>query len=140
MFYIIKSHNLGMNKLLQKITVVILFLGWVTLSAQNVGINAAGTAPSGDAMLDISSADKGLLIPRVSITNLTLIGPITGGATTSLLVYNTNGATGLGYHYWDGNDWIKFLSILHIFMCLIIIVTRQIINEVTSTQHIFMHL
>ncbi|PCI99862.1 MAG: hypothetical protein COB15_03495 [Flavobacteriales bacterium] len=110
MFYIIKSHNLGMNKLLQKITVVILFLGWVTLSAQNVGINAAGTAPSGDAMLDISSADKGLLIPRVSITNLTLIGPITGGATTSLLVYNTNGATGLGYHYWDGNDWIKFLS------------------------------
>jgi hypothetical protein len=77
-----------------------------SLLAQNVGINSTGGAPDAGAMLDISSTNKGLLIPRVSIGNLTLIAPITGSATTSLLVYNTNATTGLGYHYWDGNDWI----------------------------------
>jgi hypothetical protein len=34
--------------------------------SQNVGINATGNAPNSSAMLDIESADKGLLIPRVS--------------------------------------------------------------------------
>jgi hypothetical protein len=75
------------------------------LNAQNVGINATGAAPDAGSLLDISSTNKGLLIPRVSITNLTTIAPITGSATTSMLVYNTNAGTGLGYHYWDGNDW-----------------------------------
>ena len=76
------------------------------LQAQNIGINATGAAPDAGAMLDIFSADKGLLIPRVNIPNLTLIAPIVGSATTSMLVYNTNAGTGLGYHYWDGADWI----------------------------------
>ncbi|PCI99860.1 MAG: hypothetical protein COB15_03485 [Flavobacteriales bacterium] len=102
-----------MNKDLQKKIIVIiafLFIG-LNLNAQNVGVNSTGAIPATDAILDISSADKGLLIPRVSIPNLTLIGPITPGAgTVSLLVYNTNGATGLGYYYWDGADWIKFLE------------------------------
>tara|TARA_B100000809_G_scaffold71156_2_gene68759 strand:+ start:14993 stop:16681 length:1689 start_codon:yes stop_codon:yes gene_type:complete len=80
------------------------------LNAQNVGINATGAVPVDDAILDINSANKGLLIPRVNIANLATIAPVTGGATTSLLVYNTNAATGLGYYYWDGNDWIQFLS------------------------------
>ena len=75
------------------------------LNAQNVGINATGAVPVDDAILDINSANKGLLIPRVNIANLATIAPVTGGATTSLLVYNTNAATGLGYYYWDGNDW-----------------------------------
>jgi hypothetical protein len=100
-----------MNRILQNFVFLSLLLsGSVSLIAQNVGINSTGAAPNGDAILDVSSTNKGLLIPRVSIPNLTLIGPITGGSTTSLLVYNTNVATGIGYYYWDGNDWIKFTT------------------------------
>jgi len=96
-----------MNKFLQKISVIIILLAGVSLSAQNVGINATGAAPDAGSLLDISSTNKGLLIPRVSIANLTTIAPIVGSTTTSMLVYNTNAGTGLGYYYWDGNDWIN---------------------------------
>ncbi len=99
-----------MNKFFEIIAVTFFFFGVVALNAQNVGLNATGASPSADAILDITSADKGLLIPRVNILNLSTITPITGGSTTSLLVYNTNATTGLGYYYWDGNSWIQFLS------------------------------
>ena len=75
--------------------------------SQNVGINTTGAAPDAGAGLDINFTNKGLLIPRVNIANLNTIAPITGSATTSLLVYNTNGTTGTGYHYWNGAQWVR---------------------------------
>ncbi len=61
--------------------------------------------------MDVDFNNKGLLIPRVNITSLTTFNPpiTSGGNTTSLLVYNTNAATGVGYYYWDGANWVKLL-------------------------------
>jgi len=87
----------------------------------NVGINSTGTAPHSAAMLDILSTNKGLLIPRVSLTTYTDVATISS-PTTSLLVYNTNASMtngGIGFWYDDvpsakwirlsggtgGNDW-----------------------------------
>lgn len=70
-----------------------------------VGINT--TNPDASSMLDITATDKGLLIPRVSIPNLNAASPITAPAT-SLLVYNTNTTTGIGFYYWDGTKWTPF--------------------------------
>jgi hypothetical protein len=36
--------------------------------AQGVGINASGNAPDASAGLDLSFPDKGMLIPRISLT------------------------------------------------------------------------
>lgn len=80
------------------------------LKSQNVGINGTGAAPDGGAMLDVSATNKGVLIPRVNITNLATIAPIVGSATVSMLVYNTNGTTGQGYYYWDGTSWVRFTT------------------------------
>jgi hypothetical protein len=79
--------------------------------AQNVGINSTGTTPNPSAGLDIDFTDKGLLIPRVSLSSLTTYNPpLTGGSpTTSMLVYNTNNTIGEGYYYWDGAKWVKLL-------------------------------
>jgi hypothetical protein len=55
------------------------------LRAQNIGINATGAAPNAKAMLDISSTNSGLLIPRMSTAERNAItAPPTG-----LQVYNT---------------------------------------------------
>lgn len=88
-----------------------------SLNAQNVGISPApGSAPSGDAGLDVNFTDKGVLIPRVSLTNTGTYGLTGGGPTTSMLVYNTNGAIagtgaqGAGFYYWNGTRWTKLLS------------------------------
>lgn len=84
--------------------------------AQNVGINSTGAAPVNSAALDVDMANKGVLIPRVALTTTTAFAPVTGTATTSLMVYNTatagvspNNVTP-GYYYWDGAQWVRLLS------------------------------
>jgi hypothetical protein len=80
------------------------------IQAQNVGINATGNVPNASAMLDIESVDKGLLIPRISLTDIADVVTIPTPAL-SLLVYNTNaaitGGNGVGFYYFDGTNWIK---------------------------------
>lgn len=74
--------------------------------AQNVGINTTGATPDASSIIDISSTDKGMLIPRVNIIDLNTAAPITTPAT-SLLVYNTNITSGEGFYYWNGSTWIN---------------------------------
>lgn len=84
------------------------------IKAQNVGINATGAAPDISSILDISSPNKGLLIPRISLISTTDITTI-ASPTISLLVYNTNasisgaGANGAGFYYWNGSNWINLM-------------------------------
>lgn len=68
-----------------------------------VGINNPN--PADASVLDITSSNKGVLVPRMNITNLATIAPVTGGTTTSLLVYNTNPSTGPGFFFWNGARW-----------------------------------
>lgn len=89
-----------------------LFIAGLGATAQNVGIGTA--TPDASAQLDITAANKGLLIPRVALTSLTDAVTITAPAN-SLLVYNTNGAVpgGVGFYYNSGNgsaSWVKLLS------------------------------
>jgi len=78
---------------------------------QNVGISSSnGFVPDASAGLDVSYANKGLLMPRVALTATNAAAPITSPAI-SLLVYNTatagtspNNVTP-GYYYWNGTAW-----------------------------------
>ena len=71
--------------------------------SQNVGINSDGSIPDNSAMLDLKAANKGLLIPRISLTGVNDATTIPSPAT-SLLVYNTTTGSGLttGYYYNSG--------------------------------------
>lgn len=97
---------------MKKLIVSLLSFTAVIGYSQNIGINATGAAPDGTAMLDIVATDKGILIPRVSLTATNAAGPITS-PTTSLLVYNTATAGSSpnnvvpGYYYWDGAQWVS---------------------------------
>lgn len=87
----------------------ILFLLLGAFSFAQVGINT--TTPDPSSMLDISSNNKGLLIPRVALTGTLDATTITTGNVNSLLVFNTATAgVGLntvtpGYYYWYSNKW-----------------------------------
>lgn len=69
--------------------------------AQNVAINETGAAADPSAILDVSSPDKGILIPRINDHN-TVPTPATG-----LLVYDTVDDT---FWYFDGAQWLPLLS------------------------------
>lgn len=75
-------------------------------SYSQVGIGTVNPAES--SILDINDAnnDKGILIPRVNISNLNNKAPITTATIEeSLLVYNTNTTTGKGFYFWNGTKW-----------------------------------
>jgi len=80
---------------------IIAFMLPTCLLAQ-VGIGT--TTPDASSMLEVESTDKGVLVPRVAIADLSTAAPVTA-PVESLLVYNTTVATGVGFHYWDGAKW-----------------------------------
>ncbi|MCC5923627.1 MAG: hypothetical protein JJT77_07560, partial [Crocinitomicaceae bacterium] len=82
------------------------------LFSQNLGVNEDGTLPDSDAILDIKSENKGLLVPRVTLTNTTSSAPLSAGLPNSILVFNTATVNDVvpGYYYWDGSAWLKLIS------------------------------
>ena len=77
-----------------------------TLNAQ-VGIGTP--TPDKSAMLTVESSSRGILIPRVALTD-TLDGTtITAGNVESLLIYNTATVKDVtpGFYYWTGDLWAR---------------------------------
>lgn len=67
-------------------------------SIAQVGIGT--TTPDATAVLDLQSGDKGILLPRVDLSQ----NPIPGAAK-SLLLWNTDSAAGEGFWFYNGNSW-----------------------------------
>lgn len=71
------------------------------LFAQGVGIN--NPTPHTSALLDLTSTNKGLLVPRMTTAQRDAI-PV---PATSLLVFNTSTAR---FEYFDGAAWVPLVS------------------------------
>lgn len=74
------------------------------VAQDNVGVGTV--TPNASAKLDIVATDKGLLIPRVQLDDVTTAAPVTAPAT-GLLVFNETGAEAQGFYYWDGTQWVQ---------------------------------
>lgn len=90
-----------MNKIIN------LMLLFTCVSYAQVGIGT--TSPDASAMLDVSSTDKGILIPRVSLVAVSnTVSPINTPAT-GLMVWNINaavtGGNGIGFYFFNGTTW-----------------------------------
>lgn len=98
---------------------IILFIALFTscytkIYSQGMSINNSGALPDTSAMLDVSSSNSGVLIPRISLSD-------TADASTipypshSLIIFNTSATGGLveGYYYNEGTDiaphWVEFV-------------------------------
>ncbi|NGM60291.1 hypothetical protein G5B30_00040 [Sphingobacterium sp. SGG-5] len=96
------------NVILVAVFLVTAWAGQAVYAQQGFGTNT----PDKSAAVEIFSTKRGLLIPRISIPDLSQAAPVTSPAT-SLLVYNepTGGATTEpGFYYWDGTKWVRFVS------------------------------
>ena len=151
-----KKHSLSYLKLLLNLrssTAVkssfVLFLllsAVISSSGQSVGINADGSNPNDNAMLEIKSPatgnGKGLLIPRVTEAQRTTAssslaggllndaGELRGGTAHGLLVYQTDGNQGflpLGVSMFQSKDfWFGPLNHLDFEHCFVF---RMFSNE-----------
>lgn len=71
--------------------------------SQNVAINNTGTPPNSNAMLDVQSSNKGILIPRIDYLNRPQ-----NSVETGMLIYVTNnGPFGNNrFYYYNGTKWL----------------------------------
>jgi hypothetical protein len=80
------------------------------------GTIAGPALPVNSAILELETNNKGLLLPRVSLSSATSWG-LSGTAVNGMQVYNVNtGITGsstipvlpggTGAYYWNGNNWV----------------------------------
>ena len=82
--------------------VLILFYS-VSSFSQNIGINATGATPNNNAILDIASDDKGILITRLTTVARTTLGTALGVADNGMLVYDKDLFV---FYFWDGTQWV----------------------------------
>ncbi|OXA65470.1 hypothetical protein B0A67_24295 [Flavobacterium aquidurense] len=83
------------------ITISFVFLIAAFKSNAQTGVNTRN--PDASANMEISSGNKGLLIPRLSVTDITLKIPITVAPKDGLLIYNTNTLTKKTLFHWDAS-------------------------------------
>ncbi|OJV50778.1 MAG: hypothetical protein BGO31_07215 [Bacteroidetes bacterium 43-16] len=64
--------------------------------------------PSGNAVLELESNNKGLLLPRVALTALNTAAPLTAHVA-GMTVYNTASTADVtpGYYYNNGSQWVR---------------------------------
>jgi hypothetical protein len=104
------------------IAMVLMTLATTTAIAQTQAIHTLkmtdGTVNQNyntDALIDMQSTSKGLLLPRVELTGTTAAAPL-AAHTAGMVVYNTvsagSGGTAVspGYYYNDGTQWVKIGS------------------------------
>lgn len=98
-----------------KISILLLtltaFLTFANAQQVIVSDDAAYTTPASGAMLDVKSANKGFLPPRIALTGTSDVTTIPS-RTAGLLVYNTATAGNVtpGYYYWNGFAWERILN------------------------------
>ncbi len=91
------------------LTVLVLLISVSTSHAQ---MSIGAPRPDQSSQLDVISEDKGILIPRVSLQNVTDQITITNGNVESLLVFNTTDSEHItpGYYYWFENKWHRLTN------------------------------
>jgi hypothetical protein len=78
---------------------------------QNTGISPAGTTPPNTAAgLDVDFADKGILIPRVTLVSTTNAAPM-ATHVAGMIIYSTasTGDVTPGFYFNDGTKWIALV-------------------------------
>jgi hypothetical protein len=99
-----RKKNKSKMKYILLIAVILVTLS-STFSQRGIGTNA----PDASAAFDVSSTNKGVLIPRVALLGNNDVTTI-ASPQTSLIVYNTSTAIGInaivpGFYYFNGTQW-----------------------------------
>ena len=92
--------HLKIMKSLIQATLILLIVNcfFINSTTAQISINADGTTPDASAMLDITSTDKGILIPRMDSTSrMNIVNPAIG-----LMVYDTDENS---FWYYNGTAW-----------------------------------
>jgi hypothetical protein len=81
----------------------------VSLHAQvKIGDNP-GTINT-NSLLEMESTSKGLLAPRVALSNVNTASPLTAPIPAGMIVYSSGGVVTDGFYFWNGTKWLAVQS------------------------------
>ena len=105
---IIKTTTMRLLQILSKTLCVTALLLSATISFSQVKIGSNPTVINANAVLDVESASKGILFPRLPLTATTNPSPLTSHVA-GMQVYNTATGTDVdpGIYYNDGTKWVR---------------------------------
>src|SRR5262245_41084203 len=88
---------------MNKLILPFLFCALLTQLPMYAQIGVDNTSPHASSVLDLTSTDKGILIPRMTTAQRTaIVSP-----ATSLLVFDT---TVGAFYYYNGSQWTALVS------------------------------
>lgn len=97
----LRDLNQNNNAMKNYLLYLLISLFTFQVNAQNIGISANGATPNNSAMLDVDvsglTTKKGLLIPKVTISQKSAMNPLPEAAQ-GLVVYQTDGVEGFYYN------------------------------------------
>jgi hypothetical protein len=93
-----------MKKVLRIVLTIVAIQFMTLMTSAQISINSNGDEPHASAMLDISSANKGILIPRMSTEARVQLSE---SAATALLVFDTNTNS---FWFYNGTAWDELIS------------------------------
>ena len=90
---------------------------FVTTAHAQLKLGDSPTTINAGSILEMESATRGMLMPRVALTTTTTWAPIAGSPAAGMTVYNITAgitssntaypANGTGEYYWDGTGWVS---------------------------------
>jgi len=85
--------------------ILLLMLFFTSVAYAQIGILT--DTPHASSALEIESTNKGLLIPRITLsTNINSPDPVSGPAV-GLLIFNSGANQPVGFYYWSGSKWVS---------------------------------
>lgn len=73
-----------------------------------IGDNPNSINPN--SLVEMESTNKGLLAPRVALSDVNSVTPLTGTVPAGMIVYSTGGAVTDGFYFWSGTKWLAVQS------------------------------
>lgn len=96
--------NENIKQLLYRLLPVLIFFMSIFTTNAQVGILTLN--PHASSALEIYSPNKGILLPRISLTSdLTNSSPVSS-PSNGLIVFNIGVAQTTGFYYWNGSKWV----------------------------------
>jgi hypothetical protein len=112
---------------------ILFFLNILSYGQMGVGT----PSPNASAMLDVSSSNKGFLLPRLNLTGrndaTTILNPANGLLVVNLTANGTgtNAVVGNSIYYWQNSVWQKFTTLAEITVYK---QSNQYVMRSTTTQ------
>ena len=97
------------QSLLFTILLFVVFAFGTTIVKAQVAINTTGNNAASSAMLDVSSSNMGILIPRVVLNDVNTDTPVED-PSVGLLIFNQGGTEEEGFYYWNGTKWLFLMT------------------------------